>query len=413
MRRLLFACLMVALTCAAIECASLVLFRLQMGAWPSPEALRERARELERESLEDAASATGEQGDLRYVAHPYLGYVVHPERSGLQHDWSIASRQNPLEADPDGYFVAVVGGSVAFNLRMSRAALEEELRRLPEIGDRPIVYVNLAGPGYKEPQQLIAASYYLALGGRIDVLINLDGFNEIASGIDSNLDHGVHPFYPSFWADVTRDWTRPGALEALGQVRELRARRAWIASVFSRLRFSATANLAFRLVDRRLESQIYTRAAASSQGSTLPLHSRGPAFRGQPLDDAARRASAELWARSSELLDELARAHRFRYFHFLQPNQYVPGARPRASPEETRLRLGNERHRRNVATWYPELKKLGVGLAAKGVRFVDLTGLYRDVRETVYIDDCCHFTPLGNELLARRIARTIVEAEAP
>lgn len=412
MRRPLFFCTMLIGMIAVIEGISLALYRVQLGTWPSPSALRDRARELAEETAPDVDDDTdGTADDLRYVAHPYLGYAINPRRSGTRHNWWIASHENPFDADPDGYFVAIVGGSVAFNLRMGREVLEQELRRLPELpAQRPIVYVNLAAPGYKQPQQLIAVNYYLALGGRIDLLVNLDGFNEVASAIDSNVESGVYPLYPSFWAEVTRDWADPSALEALQEVHTLRKRRARIASALVPLRYSPTVQLVFDLLDRRVEARIH--AIASARPSQLPLHARGPDFPEQPLDEAARRASAELWARSSRLLAELARSHGFAYFHFLQPNQYVPGARLQFSPIETRLRLGNARHQRNVGIWYPELRKLGQGLRAQGVHFVDLTGLYRDVQEPVYVDDCCHLTPFGRQLLARAIGRTVVEAAA-
>ena len=50
-------------------------------------------------------------------------------------------------------------------------------------------------------------------------------------------------------------------------------------------------------------------------------------------------------------------------------------------------------------------------MRSKGVRFVDLTGLYTDVTDSVYADDCCHLTQLGNDLLAAAIAEAVVKVE--
>ena len=44
---------------------------------------------------------------------------------------------------------------------------------------------------------------------------------------------------------------------------------------------------------------------------------------------------------------------------------------------------------------------------AAGLPFDDLTMIFADVAETIYIDGCCHVNPVGSRLLAREIARII------
>ena len=48
----------------------------------------------------------------------------------------------------------------------------------------------------KQPQQLIGLAMLLAMGQHIDVVVNLDGYNDIAIGY-SNHYHHVHPIFPS------------------------------------------------------------------------------------------------------------------------------------------------------------------------------------------------------------------------
>lgn len=43
-----------------------------------------------------------------------------------------------------------------------------------------------------------------------------------------------------------------------------------------------------------------------------------------------------------------------------------------------------------------------------GVAFFDLTAIFRDVTDTVYIDDCCHLTYQGRDILAREVAQRVV-----
>ncbi len=46
------------------------------------------------------------------------------------------------------------------------------------------------------------------------------------------------------------------------------------------------------------------------------------------------------------------------------------------------------------------------------MRFVDLTRIFADVRETIYRDACCHYNRTGNEMIAERMAREIGGGEA-
>jgi lysophospholipase L1-like esterase len=42
-----------------------------------------------------------------------------------------------------------------------------------------------------------------------------------------------------------------------------------------------------------------------------------------------------------------------------------------------------------------------------GVNFFDATMVFSQVEETVYCDDCCHFNPRGNQIVADYIMQAI------
>jgi hypothetical protein len=54
------------------------------------------------------------------------------------------------------------------------------------------------------------------------------------------------------------------------------------------------------------------------------------------------------------------------------------------------------------------MRELGTGLRELGVAFVDASMVFRDVAETLYYDPC-HFSPEGNERLARLVASAFLE----
>ena len=77
----------------------------------------------------------------------------------------------------------------------------------------------------------------------------------------------------------------------------------------------------------------------------------------------------------------IAQARGIRYFHFLQPNQYLEGSKP-MDAEERRVAIQEDHpYAANVRKGYPVLQELGRDLVRRGVTFVDLTDIYADTRD--------------------------------
>jgi hypothetical protein len=60
--------------------------------------------------------------------------------------------------------------------------------------------------------------------------------------------------------------------------------------------------------------------------------------------------------------------------------------------------------RASVLHGYPLLQAAAKEVLAAGVCYTDLTGIYRDHPEPLYVDTCCHVGQLGSEIMAVRIA---------
>ncbi len=65
--------------------------------------------------------------------------------------------------------------------------------------------------------------------------------------------------------------------------------------------------------------------------------------------------------------------------------------------------------RGDAARGYPHLQEKGLWLRTQGVNFHDATGVFDDEPGIVYADSCCHYSQLGNELLAEFIAARVLE----
>jgi hypothetical protein len=95
------------------------------------------------------------------------------------------------------------------------------------------------------------------------------------------------------------------------------------------------------------------------------------------------------------------------YYDFLQPNQYLPGSKPMSELERSLTVEPTYPAKTAVETGYPMLITAGRELAAQGVRFHDLTGIFAQITQPTYRDNCCHLNPTGNELLAVAMAKAI------
>lgn len=392
----------------------------------------ERARLASSAAEEPAAAEPGPAGEVDQalllrlrdqVVHPYVGYVFDPSFNTPQTMAELGGRritQYGFIGDegffhapsPERVVVGIAGGSVAvFFLLQGAETLVEELRKAPELAAKEFVFVPTALLGYKQPQQLLALSYCLSLGGHFDWVINLDGFNEVTLPVIENLPKGVAAVFPRSWYWRVQDVPDPAVRRRMGAATWLAAERARLARSYSRrpLAWSATWNLAWRLRDRRLEREL--RAAETELVAWDPnvtsFAARGP-FTEHAGEESLYGELADLWARSSLQMHRLCAANGIRYYHFLQPNQYVPDSKPMGEAER-RLALSSESPFKEPAeAGYPHLIRAGEGLRAEGVRFHDLTGLFAGVPEPIYSDNCCHLNEAGNRLLARRIAESIL-----
>ena len=266
--------------------------------------------------------------------------------------------------------------------------------------------------GYKQPQQLMALNYLLTLGVRLDVVIELDGFNGVALPASENRSADVSHYYPRGWQWRAASVLEPVALKLIGELSFLQARRTELAVRCSQfvVRHSGLGNLVWRLLDRNhvarrraleqeLEAASRARLRFATHGPKTPYGSEAEFY-----PELAR-----IWRVGSLQMFHLCRANGIRYFHFLQPNQYFPDSKPLSAEERRLAFVPGHGYQRPVELGYPALRAAGQTLRGLGVPFEDLSMIFAGVRETLYIDDCCHLNDSGNRLLADAIAARVAQ----
>ncbi|MFN0056735.1 MAG: hypothetical protein ACKV0T_31715 [Planctomycetales bacterium] len=388
------------------------------GLWLWHSGWSQASADMLREShLEQVEKRIGESDE---VLHPFVGFVRRPTEQTRPHqgklgisDFGYLDDSPPLrKRGDDRVLIGIVGGSVAEEFATAaRGEFERQLRMSPEFQDKKLEFVRLAMGGYKQPQQLLTVTYLLALGAEFDILINVDGYNEIVLPAVENRPAQTFPGFPRVWQARIIETSEMAVLRKIGRVSYLRERTRQRAGWFCRppWRYSPTMTLLWASLNNLLQAQLNREVG---EINALKQQDHDYAVTGPPLllaDDAAyHEYCAELWKDSSWQLHQLATANGIRYFHFLQPNQYDIGSKPQMGAEE-RIAVFKDGHpgKLHVEQGYPILRRKGEELSAAGVRFIDLTGMFVDHPERVYSDYCCHLTDHGNNLLAERIAQAI------
>jgi hypothetical protein len=376
---------------------------------------------------------------LQNLVHPFVGWSRRP---GALAPWLFWTGAIPIAPDGDlgtwasqngranafGYFssiedyaalerdrfaVGVFGGSVADQLAaLAGDALAARLEQ--RLGERigPVAVVNLAAGGYKQPQQAISLLQMILLGVPFDLVVNLDGFNEVVLGVgDALLGH--HPILPSsrHWSltvELAEALPSEERLELAGRVVGSRRRARSIVRVVEGtplLKHSALA----RLVASRAAGWWWARAERLEEG----LQRLAAAPGANPLAtlpaaclerrDGCFDLVADVWERSSLLMQGMAQGSRGHYLHVLQPNFHASGGKPLSPEERASIRKATPEET-FVPRGYQELRRRGEHLRASGVAFHDLSDIFQAERATLYVDACCHFNLRGNRILAERIA---------
>ena len=359
-----------------------------------------------------------------HVIHPYIGFVQNHKLPRQLFDGRVVQVPvneygffGPLpdkEVSNQKVTVAIAGGSVALELFLYAGdVLKQALQRFPMFADKEIKIVSLALGGMKQPQQLMALNYFLALGFRYDIVVNCDGFNEMALPFAQNIPFNIHPFYPRAWGIYAAKVMNIQAAVLYGRMNESRMKVERWRTLVSKSPFRHSHFLLFlwHLIRTReenrqtaLDGQI--REILRFKEHTHPQET-GPSFH-YSSDEEMFSDFAALWKRSSVQMWKICKEYQTEYYHFLQPNQYLPGSKTLSAWEREHIYAGPENlSRQAVEKGYPRLMTAGNELVAQNIPFFDLTNLFTGHSETMYRDNSCHYNQAGNELLARKIASVL------
>ena len=344
-----------------------------------------------------------------------------PERLTTNNFGFVSPHEYPFaKTSDDQVILGIFGGSVGvWFCQVGAPRLVDNLRVNPYFKDREIVPLCFAHEGYKQPQQALVLAYFLSIGQAYDLVVNIDGFNDVAlaslnnaQGLDISMPSVQH--LDPLIAMVNRSALTPGKLESLAAIFRDRQTLVDLAE-----RIAANRSAAVNLVLDRYHAHLSARYSQElGRFSNLPAN---------PPDNALIQAtpptrerenstvysdSAEIWSGASLLMDQMVEARGGAYFHFLQPNQY--STTRRFGPAEAAIAINPASpYKISIEEGYPALIAAAPTLTDAGVAFVDATSVFDRVEAAVYMDDCCHYTLEGNRALADLISASILATPGP
>jgi hypothetical protein len=341
-----------------------------------------------------------------------------PRRLTINNFGFPSARDFPFRRSRDDQFIiGIFGGSVGvWFCHAGAPRLIDELKKSAAWRGRDVVPLCFSHEGYKQPQQLLVLSYFLSIGQPFDLVVNIDGFNEVAlsamndrQALDISMPSVAH--LAPLINLVDRSTLTPEKLQSLATIERYKERLNALAERLPRTRI-ASAHFVLERYRRMLlnayqeELGRFSNLPANPSERTLiaatpPLPREGTAV----FDEIARS-----WARSSQMMHGLLAPHGTAYLHVLQPNQYL--ATRRFGDDEARVALNAASpFKESVEKGYPALlRELESGALRRTVNVADATRIFDSEPSAVYMDDCCHYTLRGNQLLAEFIAARILAA---
>ncbi|MBK8504018.1 MAG: hypothetical protein IPL46_18505 [Saprospiraceae bacterium] len=355
-----------------------------------------------------------------YALHPYIGYIFDRDQDSTINNAGFRG-PSPLTKKATGHFkICITGGSVALQTFSMRGSLIKELQKSTYFREKKIEVVNLALGGYKQPQQLMALTYHLFLGAEYDMVINLDGFNEMALPYTAAKHSNHYPFFPRNWEknaanipDPTlyRKWSALSlAMERRNSLKQRHSRSlfkySYVALLFGHAQL-ASMNEQVKDLNDQINTEI--------RNLDDSFQSLGPPY-DFSNEQVFLKDLAEKWKNASFQMHNICRANGIRYFHFLQPNQYVAGSKVLTDEENRIANMDIYPEKKNATYHYSQAVKRGYSyLIEEGrelkdlVPFWDLTMIFSDEKNSVYTDFCCHFNQYGVVEINRRIAGIIID----
>lgn len=360
--------------------------------------------------------------------HPFFGFIQKPSadfRPGFKvNNYGFISPYDyPLKKTKKNQFIiGVFGGSVASNygvFEVQNKILPQYLKQLPGLKDKEFVILSFATGGYKQPQQLLILNYFLALGQEMDLVVNIDGFNEVALS-NLNNKNQVDLAMPSIQhilplTSLANNSLSTKAMKTTIRIQENKDRINQGLSSLQNCFFAACDALTSVYVQNLVNNyktdvikfeKERTQQKKDDSGSVIYINTNKSVLQ----DSLAFEQMAQNWVKSSIFMHKVLSASNVPYFHVLQPNQYYQTKRVFGEAEKQIAFNKDTPYAKSVQIGYPALFKKFPNLEKNNINLVNAVNVFDKTKDAVYVDSCCHYNQAGEVVFSNYVGRSILES---
>ena len=360
--------------------------------------------------------------------HPFFGFIQKPSadfRPGFKvNNYGFISPYDyPLKkTKKNQFFIGVFGGSVASDyaiFQVQNQILPKYLKQLPGLKDKEFVILSFATGGYKQPQQLLILNYFLALGQELDMVVNIDGFNEVALS-NLNNKNQFDLAMPSIQhigplTSLANNSLSTKAMQATLRIQENKTRINQGLSTLQQCSLAACDALISVYVQNLVNNykadvikfeKERTKPQKNDSGSVIYINTNKSVLQ----DSLAFEEMAWNWAKSSIFMHKVLSASKVPYFHVLQPNQYYQTKRVFGEAEKQIAFNKETPYAKSVQIGYPVLFKKFPNLEKNNINILNAVNVFDRTKDAVYVDSCCHYNKAGEVIFSDYVGRSILEA---
>lgn len=312
--------------------------------------------------------------------HPFYGLNSSSE-NGFISDVSV--EKNFISVSPKPLAgeikVLVLGGSVSAQLSVVGVDFKKKSYLLARSlnqrfnTDRFVVY-NAAIGGGKQPQQYFKFLYLDLLGFKPDLIINYDGFNEVALPFAENIDKNLNAVYPrDFYQSVhSTSMYSSSWISCIDLNNKLLSNNSYI-PIYELAKWVYIKRCHIKLVEMEKKNWPFITEKNKKLEKSNYLQ-----------------RVLNICSYSSNKTFNLAKIKKIPYLHVIQPNQYLKDSK-NFSEKENREFLIYLPYKNAIERYY---SKLNLNMLLTDNK-LDQRFLFKNEERTVYLDYCCHFNKLG------------------
>ena len=360
--------------------------------------------------------------------HPFFGFIQKPSadfRPGfkINNYGFISPYDYPFKKFKKNQFIiGIFGGSVASDFsifQIQNKVLPQYLKQVPGLQDKEFVILSFATGGYKQPQQLLILNYFLALGQELDLVVNIDGFNEVALS-NLNNQNQINLAMPSIQhisplTSLANNSLSTEAMQATLRIKDNKTRINQGLESLQHCSLAAcdalTSVYVQNLVNNYRKDVIAfekerSKKQQDEEGSVIFINKNKSILE----DSAAFEQMSWNWAKSSIFMHKVLSASNVPYFHVLQPNQYYQTKRVFGEAEK-RIAFNKETpYAKAVELGYPAILSKFPNLQKNNINILNGVKVFDKTKDAVYLDSCCHYNKAGEVVFSNYVGSSILES---